>query len=348
MTYSRPTLAELDTRIQADLAQMPGVLREALSHAWARACHGLHGHLEWIDAQNNPLTCELDRLYDWAALYNVPRLSATAAIGDVIVTGTPGSTIYADTLARATNGLDYRVLETRNVQGSGSVTVRVRSETQGSSTNLPAGASLTLIDPLSGIASTLTVDEAGLSGGAAEETLDDYRVRVVDEWQAMTMRGARGGRIEDYKYWCQSAHPAVSGALIFPHALGLGTVAVHPICNNEPDRMPSPAVLETIAAFLRTVAPATADWKLSPPAPRPVEVSLSLDATIDNALTRNRIFDAIRNAIFAETQENAILRLSEIDAAISTVTNQYIRFSPTQDIEVYPGEVFVASEITWL
>jgi uncharacterized phage protein gp47/JayE len=346
--YPRPTLNALDARIQTDLTQMPAVLRGPLSHAWARACHGLHGHLEWIDRQCSPLTCELERLYDWAALYGVARLSASAAVGAVMASGSPGSVIFADTLLRGVNGLDYRVMETNFMANSGAALLVVRAVETGEDSNLPPGAELILVDPLPGVANTLTVDDNGLTGGAAEETLDDWRIRVADEWQAMTVRGARGGRVEDYRYWCESAHPAVTGALVFPHALGLGTIAVHPICDGYINRMPAPGVLAAISEYLTGIAPATADWRLSAPLMYPVHVTLHLEPAVDTAIARERIAQAILAAVLAEKSETAVLKVAELDAAIATVTNQYTRVAPLADIAVYPGQVLVLSNIAWV
>jgi uncharacterized phage protein gp47/JayE len=345
--YPRPTLAELTRRIRADLADMPAALLAPLSRAWAEACHGLHGYIAWVDLQNSPLTCELERLYDWASLYNVARLDATPATGTAIATGTPGSVVLGDTRLRGPNGIDYTVTGANFMANTGVATVSLRAEQTGEDSNLPAGAELTLIDPIAGVAPTFTVGDDGLTGGAAQEDVDDWRLRVIDEWQSITRRGARGGRDEDYRDWAMDAHPAVTGALVFPHALGLGSVVVHPICDGNINRQPDPAVLAAVADLLETVAPATADWRVAAPVIRPVTVSLHLDPAVDTAQARERIARAILDTILAEKTERAVLYLAELDAGIATVTSQYTRYAPTQDIAVSAGEVLVLSEIVW-
>jgi len=82
---------------------------------------------------------------------------------------------------------------------------------------------LTLIDPVPGCAGTLTIDVTGITGGAEDELVDAWRMRVADEWRTVTTRGARSGKPDDYRWWAKSAHPSVSGALVQMHALGLGT-----------------------------------------------------------------------------------------------------------------------------
>jgi uncharacterized phage protein gp47/JayE len=345
--YARPSYPDLLTRIAADLAALPAVLRGPLSVAWARACHGEHGHLEWVDKQCSPLTCEEERLPDWATLYGVDRLRATAATGPVLATGTAGTQILADTLLRGTNGLDYTVL-TAVVLAGGTTAVSIRCNTTGSDGNLAAGQTLTLIDIIPGCDSTLTVDDAGLTGGEEEEDVDDWRERVADEWQTVTTRGARSGKDEDYRAWAKNAHPSVTGALVQRHVLGLGTVLVRPICNGLTDRKPSQAVLDAVSEFLLDIAPANADWRVAAPIKRAVNVSLHLLAGYDTTANRAAIASAVSAAVLAEESETSLLAMAELDAAIATVTTQYTRLAPTADIEVEAGQVLVLEPIAWL
>jgi uncharacterized phage protein gp47/JayE len=274
-------------------------------------------------------------------------LSSTPAVGAALATGSPGSAILADTILRGPNGLDYRVVSANFMANSGVATVALRSVDTGENANLPGGAKLTLVDPLPGVASTMIVDDDGLTGGAAAETIDDWRLRVADEWQAMTVRGARGGRPEDYKFWAMSAHPAVSGVLVSPHELGYGTVVVRPICDGAVNRQPTSGVLAAISAHLSSVAPATADWRLISPVIRTVDLILHLDPGVDNAGNRERIAAAVSAAVLAENDEAAVLNLAELDASIATITSQYTRIAPTGNIAVSHGEVLVLAGIEW-
>lgn len=345
--YLRPSYTDLNSRIAADLAAMPAVLRTALSAAWARACHGQHGYLEWIDRQCSPLTCELERLYDWAALYGVGRLAATAAIGNALATGTAGTQLLAGTALRGPNGLDYTV-QSAVVLGAGSTPVAIRCDATGSAGNLSVGQTLTLVDPVPGVANVLTIDAAGLTGGAADEEVDDWRVRVADEWQVVVTRGARSGKPDDYRFWAKSAHPSVTGALVQPHALGIGTVLVRPICDGLADRLPTQGVLDAVAAYFLGVTPATADWQLAAPIKRAVDVSIHLLPGFDTPANRAAIDSAVNAAILAEASETSLLGVAEIDAAIATVTSQYNRIAPIADTAVAAGEVLVMNPTAWV
>lgn len=344
--YARPSYADLKSRIEADLAAMPGVLRTPLAAAWARACHSQHGYLEWIDAQCSPLTCELERLADWAALYGVDRLLATAAVGKVLATGAAGTELLADTVARGPSGIDYVVTEAVTL-GAGETVVPVRASETGSAGNLLAGQTLTLIDPVPGCSSSLTVGPLGLTGGAEDETVEAWRARVAEEWRVVTTRGARSGKPDDYRFWAKSAHPSVSGALVQPHALGVGTVLVRPICNGLASRQPTQAVLDAVAAYMYKVAPATADWRLAAPIVHPVAVAIDLQAAVDSAEARTAIEAALGAAVLAKIAESALLTPAEIDVAIATVTSQYARIAPMADVAAGAGEVLVLSPVIW-
>jgi uncharacterized phage protein gp47/JayE len=345
-TYARPSYEQLQARIAADLAAMPAVLREPLSAAWARACHGEHGHLDWLYAQCTPLACEEERLQDWATLYGVTRLSATAASGSVTFTGTVGATLLKDAVLRGANGQDYLVATAVTLAGA-TATAAVVGQTPGVDGNLPAGAELTLVDPLPGIGGTVTVAAAGLTGGAVQELVEDWRARVVDEWQTVTTLGARGGRAADYVYWARAAHPSVTGALVQVHTLGMGTVVVRPICNGLANRLPTQAVMDAVLAGLLGAAPVMPEIYVVAPTLRSVAVTLDLAPSVDTAGNRAAIVAALNAAVLAEQSAGATLLLSELDAAVATVTTQYARTAPVADLVCAAGEVFALPVVTW-
>ena len=354
-TYNRPSFTEIKARLEADLAALPAVLREPLVAAFTKVDHTQHGHLDWIRRQISPLECDEEMLPVWAQLYSIPRLNASFATGSVLAKGNAGSVLLIDTLLRGQNGLDYKVVE-QTVLESDSGNVKIRCVTAGSDGNLSAGQTLTLIDPVLGIDDTLTVID-GITGGASEETIDAWRIRVSEEWSMATSEGARGGRPNDYRFWAKSAHQAVTGALVYPNALGPGTVIVYPICDGEKNRLPTEAILNEVLIYLIGTAPryagkapATADVSVALAKPIEVPVSLRLEADFDTETNRTNITAAVQEAILSEDLEDSVLLLAELDAAISTVTTQYVRLSPVSDIKVGDGEILVFPEsgIEWV
>ncbi len=346
MTYTRPTYSELKDRIAADLAAIPLVLSGPLSVMWAQAAHGQHGHLDWIAKQCSPLTCELERLHDWASLYSVPRLMATAATGSVLATGNIGSQLLADHPLRASSGLDYTATNAVELS-AGPTPVRVRCTAAGSAGNLASGQVLTLVDPALGVNNSLTVDAVGIAGGAEDEDVEAWRLRVAEEWQTVTSRGARSGKPEDYIAWAKRAHPSVTGALVQPHVLGMGSVIVRPICDSLAGRVPTPAVLAAVDTFLLSIAPATGDWRLAVPLQRQVQPVIHLQDAVDNQSNRDSISAALQALVLSKVENNARLLRAEVDGAIGRVTNQYELTSPTETIQAAPGEILVFAQVVW-
>lgn len=347
--YNRPSFTDLLARIESDLAALPAVLRRALSATWARVANGEHGHLDWIDAQCSPLTCELERLSDWAALYGVDRLLATAASGAALVTGNVGAQVLAGTLLRGSNGLDYSA-QAAVVLGAGGVSVSLRCAVSGAAGNLAAGQVLTLVDPIAGVNSAVTVGALGITGGADDELVDTWRARVSDEWRTVTTEGARSGKPKDYRHWAKSAHPSVSGALVQLHTLGIGTVVVRPVCNGLANRLPTQAVLNAVAAYFDPVVPATADWRVVAPAVRPVTLTIHLLPAVDTAPNRAAISAALNNLILGKggTDTDVIeLLWAEVDTVIALTTNQYT-LDESAPIVWAAHEVPVMQPVNWI
>lgn len=346
MAYIAPTFAALKARIEQDLSALVPMLRLALAVVFSKVVSSLHVHLEWIDQQCSPLTCSLKRLYDWAMLYGVTRLDATFATGQIAVTGNVGAFVLLDKLLRADNGLDYAVTAAVELT-SGVNLVSIKCTSAGLAGNLSAGSKLTFVELQAGVDSETTVDVNGITGGAAQEDVETWRARVVDEWQVVTEYGGRSGKPRDYVAWAKKAHPSVTGALVFMHALGDGTVLIRPICNGLPGRLPTTAIMNAIAEQFLIFAPATADWRLALPLQHLVSVNLTLNASVDNSTNRALITAAINNLILAENSEDSKLLLAELDAAIASVTTQYTRNSPTADIPVNQGAVFVLNAVVF-
>lgn len=347
--YSRPAYSALLTRIEADLAAMPAALRAPLSAMWSRVANGFHGHLDWIDAQCSPLTCELERLYDWATLYHVDRLLATASLGNALATGNVGAQLLSGTLLRGPNGLDYIVLAA-TVLGAGNTPVSIRCTTKGGAGNLVDGQQLTLVDPVAGVNNTLTVEAAGISGGAEDELVNAWRARVNEEWIYVRTYGARSGKPEDYRFWAKSAHPSVTGAIVQQHVLGMGTVVVRPVCNGLANRLPTQAVLDAVAAYYESIAPATADWRVTAPGTHPVTLTIHLLPGVDTEQNRAAITAALDALVLTKggtDTETLQLLWAEVDTTIAVITSQYV-LDESVAIAWAATEIPVLQPIIWI
>lgn len=346
MAYIAPTFAALKARIEQDLSALVAVLRLALAVVFAKVVSSLHVHLEWIDQQCSPLTCTLERLYDWAVLYRVERLDATYATGQINVTGNIGAFVLLNELLKADNGLDYAV--TAAVELSAGVNlVSIKCTSAGLAGNLTAGSVLTFIETQAGVDSETTVNANGITGGAEQEDVEAWRARVVDEWQVVAEYGGRSGKNRDYVSWAKKAHPSVTGALVYRNILGMGTMLVKPICNGLEGRLPTTAIMDAIAAKFLELAPGGSDWRLALPLQHLLNVDLTLNPAVDSEANRALITAAINNLVLSENSEDSVIYQAELDAAIASITTQYTRNAPLADITVNQGAVFILNSVVF-
>ena len=92
MAWDRPTLTSLHERIARDfsgrLLDGATLLRRSvlavLAKVWAGACHTLHSVLAWLYLQVFVDTAEGEYMERWAGVWNLSRLPAAAAAGDVV------------------------------------------------------------------------------------------------------------------------------------------------------------------------------------------------------------------------------------------------------------------------
>lgn len=117
MAFVRPTLSELVDRVQADflsrLSLVAPIVRRGMVYVIARvlagAAHMLHGHLEYLSKQIFPDLSDEEYLIRQAALFGITKTPATYANGNVVVTGTNGTSIPVDTVLVRSDGSEYLV-----------------------------------------------------------------------------------------------------------------------------------------------------------------------------------------------------------------------------------------------
>lgn len=228
MPWSRPTLTQLNTQAQQDIAASPiglnGFLRRAvmpiLGLVQAGLAYLLYAYLDWIAQMAVPWSAVGEWLYAWAALIGVYQKDATASSGTCTFTGTQNTPFPAGTTITG-SGLQFTSTAAANVNSSGLVTVPIQCTTTGSAGNLPVGAALTVASPIAGIASSSGL-VVSLSGGANQEEVSAFRTRMLQQYAAPP----QGGDLADYVEWAEAV-PGVTRAWALPSGAGPGTVVVY-------------------------------------------------------------------------------------------------------------------------
>ena len=260
MPFLLPTLEESRQQIASDIeAHLPGTEARTrrstfgvLAFAQAGAVQSLHGHIDY--RYRNMLPDDLadaEGVERWARAFKIWYRDPTAAAGLVQVTGASGAVLLAGTQLQYGQGLLYSTREDLTLTGP-TWQVMADAQTTGTAGNLPAGARLTLLSPVLGIQSSLTVAAGGFTGGAEQESLDGLRTRV----NRRMSNPPQGGSLPDYETWALESHPSITRAWVTEHEMGSGSVVVRIACDNLDDPIPSAAIVAVATAYIAVRRPA--------------------------------------------------------------------------------------------
>lgn len=354
MPFTRPSLSELITRVRGDLRgrlEIVGpLLRRAmvnvLGAVWGGAVHELYGHQDWLSRQLFVDTAEREALLRRAALYGITPTPATFASGNVTATGTNGSSILAETILRIDASTSYRVT-TGQVIASGTATLPVEAVLAGSTGNIPAATELTFESPIPGVNSIATVAVGGITLGVDEEGTEEVRDRLILRLQ----EPPEGGADQDYEAWALEV-AGVTRAWVFPHELGLGTVVVRFVRDNESPIFPDAGEVAAVQAALEDRRPITAE--VTALAPTELAVAFTIHLVPDNADTRAAVTAELTDlmARVAEPGDGAgrgTVLLSQIRTAIGVAegVTDYTLTVPSADVVPGTGQLATVGMITW-
>ena len=147
---------------------------------------------------------------------NISRRAATAANGELTITGDAGTVIQAGSLfsSAAVNdepSVDYKVLTSVKIPASGTITAKVQCTQKGIIGNAPANAIVLVSSRITGIRS-VTNPEA-VTGGTEEESDEALIARILEYDQSQGNNYV--GSVSDFKRWAFSVD-GVGGATVIP------------------------------------------------------------------------------------------------------------------------------------
>lgn len=349
MPFNRPTLPDLIDRAVNDIeARLPGVdarLRRSnlnvLAQVQAAGIHGLYGYLEYLARQMLPDTAEVEFLDRMATLWlPQPRKAATAAAGVVTFTGTNGSAVPVGTVLSRADGAEYTT-NTEVIVTSGTATVAITAVLAGVAGNHEAGnTTLTLVTPITGIQSSAL---AGLlTNGADTETDASLRSRII----ARIKQAPQGGAAFDYITWALEV-PGVTRAWVSAQEMGVGTVTVRFVRDNDVNPIPESAEIAAVQAYIDQRRPVTAQVSVVAPVATPLNFTIAV--TPNTTAVRAAVSAELNDLIRREAEPGATLLLSHIREAISIAAGEinYVMTSPAADVTHTIGQMAVMGAITW-
>lgn len=350
MPFSRPPLQTLIDRVIADFeSRLPGAdarLRRSnlnvLSRIHASAAHSLYGFLDWISRQVFPDTAEAENLERWATIWSIPRRAAAFAIGQATATGTNGIVIPAATRFKRADGIEYET-DAEVTIAIGTATVALTAIEAGQNGNTSASTALTLATPIAGLNAAATVAVGGITNGADTETDASLRARLLKRIQ----QPPHGGAKYDYEAWALEV-AGVTRAWVYPGELGLGTVTVRFVRDDDASIIPDVAEVAAVQAYIDALRPVTA--ALTVVAPVAVPRAFTVQLTPNTQTVRDAVTAELTDLIRRESEPGGTILLSHIREAISIASGEtnHVLSVPAADVTHTPGQMATMGAITWL
>lgn len=350
-TFIRPTFTDILNSVQSDInTRLPNAdatlrysVLNVIAYVVAGVAYGLYGFIAWVALQIFPDTAESDQLRRWAAIWGVSPIAATAASGNITVTGTDGTLIPINTEFRRSDGVLYKSTADTTI-ASGTSSVNVLSETSGLTTNTSLSTVLSFVSPISGAASTGTVDASGLTGGTDDETDAALELRLLNRIQ----NPPQGGDANDYIQWALQ-NAGVTRAWVYPKELGIGTVTVRFMMDNTyTDGIPLAGDVTTVQNYIDNLRPVTSDVTVVAPVADTLNFTIHLNVS-DTAAIRDAVQANLQEMISRDAIPGGTIYISRINEAISLATGEFdhVLTLPAANVTYTTGHIATMGTITW-
>lgn len=350
MPFNRPTLKQIESRVQSDIeSRLPGTdprLRYSvlaiLARAFAGAVHGAYGYLDWQSRQYLPDTADDENLQRQASLRKITPAPALPAKGSVTFTGTNGVIVPAGAELQRSDGALYTTDAGATI-AAGTATPAVTASLAGAAGNTAASTSLTLTTPIAGANSVATVDGSGLTGGTDADTPAVLRERVVERWQ----EPPHGGADFDYEAWAKE----VAGVTrVWPFALenGPGTVTVRFMTDDlTANGIPGAPKVAEVQNHIDALRPSTAQVTVA--APVAVPLNFTIAVTPDTTAVRAAVEAQLKDLLRREAEPGGTILISHLREAISISDGETdnVLTVPAANVTHAASEIATMGVITW-
>jgi len=350
MSFIRPDLAEIIQRIRNDMMSRlasDDVLRRSDAEVYARVmggiAHGMYGFIAWISNQVIYDTASAEYLERWCSIWGLTRKPAAAATGMVSFTVYPGSVIPSGTILQALDGVQYQTTTDSTVTAP-TAAAPVAAVVASAASNRDAGQLLSLASPIVGVQSTAT---AGLlSGGADVESDDSLRARLLSRIQ----QPPQGGASYDYATWALEV-PGVTRVWVYPAELGLGTVSLRFVRDNDGSGsaiIPDAAEVAAVQAYIDARRPVTAQVTVVAPVAVPLDFQI-YGLTPNTTTVQATVQAELQDLLNRESVPGGTILISHIRAAISAAAGEtdYDLLSPIANVTNTTGIMSTMGAITW-
>ena len=258
-----------------------------------------------------------------AKVKGMTRREATAASGDLTITGNPKTVIPAGSIfsTAAINNepsVDYKTLEATTIPESGTTTVTVVCTQTGIIGNTTENTIVLVSSRLSGI--TAVTNENPLTGGTDEESDESLIERIVEFNKSQSESYV--GSAADYKRWARSV-PGVGNATVIPAQDTSGTVTI--IITDENGDPATDQLCTSVYNYIMGIgvpnerlAPINASLVISAPSTMQISITATVELADDTTL------EAVKTAYMAQLAlylpvalDEGEIKYSRVAAALS-------------------------------
>ncbi|MDB5596294.1 MAG: Baseplate family protein [Hyphomicrobiales bacterium] len=368
MAFSIPSIGEIGTRLKNSFrAYLPGTDAwiepnnlSVTSRTFALTMFEAYQRLQFLYRQLFASTADAYHLeFRHGYEYGITRKASQAASGFVIISQvTPTANVVIPAGLRVLRGDNVSYITTQaGVMASGAVTVPVRCETSGASTDTPDGVQFALEQQpsLPNLSDTVVVAAGGIGGGADAETDDQLRSRILYRKR----NPPHGGSLADYVIWATSI-PGCTRCYVSPFTNSPSAVTLYPLFDDtRVNGIPTDADLAAVRDYIGAsgtdgVRPVTARIYVVAAIPTVVPITIS-NLSNDTSATRQAIAVQLA-AMFVErivvSTPNSpfVLPISWISEAISRATNEnrHTLVSPPSDVSIAAGHLPVLGSISFV
>jgi len=277
----------------------------------------------------NPETAFGTYLDDQAKIRAMKRRAATAASGEITITGTAGAVIPSGSLFVTSTinnepSTEYRTTEDVTIPESGSITVNIECTKTGIGGNTAANTIIHVGSKLTGIKSV--TNEAVITGGTEEEDDESLQARITEYDQSLG--DSFVGSPSDYKRWAESVN-GVGAAEVIPAQDTSGLVTIVLLdANGDPanEKLRADVYNYIMAPDNPSARLAPTNASLSVVAPETVTVAIKAtvelkdDATIESV---SASFLSLLMAYLPEAMQDGEIRYSRITRELSKTNGVY-------------------------
>lgn len=299
MPISIPTTEEtkdnIITNVESKINQTIPLLPVSFIRTFASALAGIftlvYKSILWKTRQIFPQSADETFLKLIGERINVFIKAATQSVLAAEDTGVNGTVIPANTQYISTNQTVY-VTQADATVTAGVATLSLLSLTAGSIGNLPDGSELNIAASIANIDGVATVTGT-TTAGIDKEDLEDYRARVMEQFQ----KRPQGGAIPDYTSWAKEV-AGITRAFAFRTAPNV--VSVYPLQDDDLiTRIPDQTKLDEVLDYINEPNRKPLEVLLNVPAMSELEFNVEISSLIpDTTEIRATIDENIEQYLF--------------------------------------------------